>query len=142
MNCAIWEKLEMLAVHMRVIYMYFPNSFGSRIVSGPESSILSRHSGARIWDPSDSIRSLADLTRDSGILSHTPSIYTYTLSNIVSLCKDEDDCSGTMKPLPEDSRTLVPSHDLPDTGTLVSAMLDLGTMVINSDTDTEATMKS
>ncbi|KYQ57968.1 Serine/threonine-protein kinase 3 [Trachymyrmex zeteki] len=54
---------------------------------------------------------------------------------------DEDDCSGTMKPLPEDSRTLVPSHDLPDTGTLVSAMLDLGTMVINSDTDTEATMK-
>lgn len=46
-----------------------------------------------------------------------------------------------MKPLPEDSRTLVPSHDLPDTGTLVSAMLDLGTMVINSDTDTEATMK-
>jgi len=47
-----------------------------------------------------------------------------------------------MKPLPEDSRTLVPSHDLPDTGTLVSAVLDLGTMVINSDTDTEATMKS
>lgn len=46
-----------------------------------------------------------------------------------------------MKPLPDDSRTLVP-HDLPDTGTLVSAMLDLGTMVINSDTDTEATMKS
>lgn len=35
----------------------------------------------------------------------------------------------------------MPSHDLPDTGTLVSAMLDLGTMVINSDTDTEATMK-
>lgn len=56
-------------------------------------------------------------------------------------CKDDEDCSGTMKPLPEDSRTLVPSHDLPDTGTLVSAMLDLGTMVINSDTDTEATMK-
>ncbi|XP_020286299.1 serine/threonine-protein kinase 3 isoform X1 [Pseudomyrmex gracilis] len=54
---------------------------------------------------------------------------------------DDEDCSGTMKPLPEDSRTLVPSHDLPDTGTLVSAMLDLGTMVINSDTDTEATMK-
>ena len=47
-----------------------------------------------------------------------------------------------MKPLPEDSGTLVPSHDLPDTGTLVSAILDLGTMVINSDTDTEATMKS
>ena len=43
-----------------------------------------------------------------------------------------------MKPLPEDTGTLVPSHD---TGTLVSAMLDLGTMVINSDTDTEATMK-
>lgn len=55
--------------------------------------------------------------------------------------KDEEDCSGTMKPLPEDTGTLVPSHDLPDTGTLVSAMLDLGTMVINSDTDTEATMK-
>ncbi|CAK9802452.1 Serine/threonine-protein kinase 3 [Anthophora quadrimaculata] len=54
---------------------------------------------------------------------------------------DEEDCSGTMKPLPEDTGTLVPSHDLPDTGTLVSAMLDLGTMVINSDTDTEATMK-
>ncbi|XP_033210319.1 serine/threonine-protein kinase 3 isoform X3 [Belonocnema kinseyi] len=54
---------------------------------------------------------------------------------------DEDDCTGTMKPLPEDSGTLVPSHDLPDTGTLVSAMLDLGTMVINSDTDNEATMK-
>lgn len=47
-----------------------------------------------------------------------------------------------MKPLPEDPGTLVPSHDLPDTGTLVSAILDLGTMVINSDTDTEATMKS
>lgn len=47
-----------------------------------------------------------------------------------------------MKSLPEDSRTLVPSHDFPDTGTLVSAVLDLGTMVINSDTDTEATMKS
>lgn len=47
-----------------------------------------------------------------------------------------------MKPVPEDTGTLVPSHDLPDTGTLVSAMLDLGTMVINSDTDTEATMKS
>lgn len=56
--------------------------------------------------------------------------------------QDDDDCSGTMKPLPEDSGTLVPSHDLPDTGTLVSAILDLGTMVINSDTDTEATMKS
>lgn len=47
-----------------------------------------------------------------------------------------------MKPIPGDSGTLVPSHDLPDTGTLVSAILDLGTMVINSDTDTEATMKS
>lgn len=45
-----------------------------------------------------------------------------------------------MKPLP-DSGTLVPG-DLTDTGTLVSGMLDLGTMVINSDTDTEATMKS
>ncbi|XP_011305610.1 serine/threonine-protein kinase 3 [Fopius arisanus] len=54
---------------------------------------------------------------------------------------DDDDCSGTMKPLPEDPGTLVPSHDLPDTGTLVSGILDLGTMVINSDTDTEATMK-
>ncbi|XP_066603830.1 serine/threonine-protein kinase 3 isoform X4 [Prorops nasuta] len=54
---------------------------------------------------------------------------------------DEEDCSGTMKAVPEDTGTLVPSHDLPDTGTLVSAMLDLGTMVINSDTDTEATMK-
>ncbi|XP_046413981.1 serine/threonine-protein kinase 3 isoform X3 [Neodiprion lecontei] len=54
---------------------------------------------------------------------------------------DEEDCSGTMKPLPEDVGTLVPGVDLPDTGTLVSAMLDLGTMVINSDTDTEATMK-
>ncbi|XP_058794392.1 serine/threonine-protein kinase 3 [Phymastichus coffea] len=54
---------------------------------------------------------------------------------------DEDDCTGTMKPLPEDQGTLVPSHDLPDTGTLTSAMLDLGTMVINSDTDNEATMK-
>lgn len=61
---------------------------------------------------------------------------------IFNVCyKDEEDCSGTMKPLPEDTGTLVPSHDLPDTGTLVSAMLDLGTMVINSDTDTEATMK-
>lgn len=47
-----------------------------------------------------------------------------------------------MKPLPEDQGTLVPDRDLPDTGTLTSAMLDLGTMVINSDTDTEATMKS
>lgn len=47
-----------------------------------------------------------------------------------------------MKPLPEDTGTLVPSHDHADTGTLVSAMLDLGTMVINSDTDNEATMKS
>lgn len=47
-----------------------------------------------------------------------------------------------MKPLPEDQGTLVPERDLPDTGTLTSAMLDLGTMVINSDTDTEATMKS
>jgi serine/threonine kinase 3 len=47
-----------------------------------------------------------------------------------------------MKPLPEDQGTLVPSHDLLDTGTLTSAMLDLGTMVINSDTDNEATMKS
>lgn len=56
--------------------------------------------------------------------------------------QDEDDCTGTMRPLPEDSGTLVPSHDLPDTGTLVSGILDLGTMVINSDTDTEATMKS
>lgn len=46
-----------------------------------------------------------------------------------------------MKPLP-DQGTLVPSNDLPDTGTLTSAMLDLGTMVINSDTDNEATMKS
>lgn len=55
--------------------------------------------------------------------------------------KDDDDYSGTMKPLP-DSGTLVPSHDLADTGTLVSGMLDLGTMVINSDTDTDATMKS
>ncbi|KAL7305637.1 serine/threonine-protein kinase 3 [Trichogramma pretiosum] len=53
---------------------------------------------------------------------------------------DDDDCTGTMKPLPEDG-TLVPSHDLTDTGTLTSAMLDLGTMVINSDTDSEATMK-
>ncbi|KAF7991904.1 hypothetical protein HCN44_010705 [Aphidius gifuensis] len=52
---------------------------------------------------------------------------------------DDDDCSGTMKPLP-DCGTLVPG-DLADTGTLVSGMLDLGTMVINSDTDTEATMK-
>jgi len=86
MNCAIWEKLEVLAVHMRVIYMYFPNSFGSRIVSGPESSILSRHSGARIWDPSDSIRSLADLTRDSGILSHTPSIYIHIHYLTLCLC--------------------------------------------------------
>lgn len=47
-----------------------------------------------------------------------------------------------MKPLPEDTGTLFPTHELPDTGTLVSTMLDLGTMVINSDTDTEATMKS
>lgn len=45
-----------------------------------------------------------------------------------------------MKPLPEDQGTLVPERDLTDTGTLTSAMLDLGTMVINSDT--EATMKS
>lgn len=55
--------------------------------------------------------------------------------------QDDDDCTGTMKPLPEDSGTLVPG-DLTDTGTLTSAMLDLGTMVINSDTDNEATMKS
>ncbi|XP_057337097.1 serine/threonine-protein kinase 3 isoform X2 [Microplitis mediator] len=53
---------------------------------------------------------------------------------------DEEDCSGTMKLLPEDPGTLVPG-DLPDTGTLVSTILDLGTMVINSDTDNEATMK-
>ncbi|KAJ8669590.1 hypothetical protein QAD02_000849 [Eretmocerus hayati] len=53
---------------------------------------------------------------------------------------DDDDCTGTMKPLPEDG-TLVPDRDLTDTATLTSAMLDLGTMVINSDTDTEATMK-
>lgn len=46
-----------------------------------------------------------------------------------------------MKLLPEDPGTLVPG-DLPDTGTLVSTILDLGTMVINSDTDNEATMKS
>lgn len=68
--------------------------------------------------------------------------HVHICNAVYPYCKDEDDCSGTMKPLPEDSRTLVPSHDLPDTGTLVSAMLDLGTMVINSDTDTEATMKS
>lgn len=57
------------------------------------------------------------------------------------ILKDDDDCTGTMKALPDDG-TLVPSNDLPDTGTLTSAMLDLGTMVINSDTDSEATMKS
>ena len=38
--------------------------------------------------------------------------------------------------------TLVPSKETMDCGTLVPSVVDLGTMLINSDTEDESTMKS
>lgn len=74
--------------------------------------------------------------------------------------QDEDEVvnSKTMLQYPQDSGTLVPSRDLvdgtlvphresgtlianSDAGTMVELQSDLGTMVINSDTEEEPTMK-
>ena len=70
---------------------------------------------------------------------------------LIYLCQEEEGNSGTLARFEDIDKTLVPERDLENTlkgdKTLVnrgtnSLAENLGTMVINSDTEDESTMKS